>query len=180
MTARFHLLHAGYVGDRVASTVSHVADGDRHIVIDPGMVASPERILGPLATAGCAPDEVTDVVLSHWHPDHTWHIALFPNARVHDHWATYRNDLWTSRPAEGAEVSPAVTLIETPGHTAQDVSTVIRTDDGVVVCTHLWWTPEGPRIDPRATDQEALDRNRERVLEIADIVVPGHGPPFTP
>lgn len=178
MAATFDLLHTGYVGDRVASTVSYVADGDQRIVIDPGMVASPDRILAPLADAGCAPGDVTDVVLSHWHPDHTWHIALFPNAQVHDHWAVYRGDVWTSRPAEGAQVSPSVHLIETPGHTPQDVSTVIRTDGEIVVCTHLWWTPDGPEVDPRGTDQESIERNRARVLAIADLVVPGHGAAF--
>lgn len=178
MTARFGLLHAGYVGDRVASSVSYIADGDQHVVVDPGMVASPEHILAPLAESGCDPRDVTDVVLSHWHPDHTWHIALFPHARVHDHWAVYRGDTWTSRRAEGAEVSPSIRLTETPGHTPQDISSVVRTDDGVVVCTHLWWTPEGPEIDPRGTDQQAIEHHRARVLEIADLIVPGHGPPF--
>ncbi|MDX1622172.1 MAG: MBL fold metallo-hydrolase, partial [Nitriliruptorales bacterium] len=117
MSARFHLLHTGYARDRVASTVSYVADGDQHIVIDPGMVASADRILDPLEEHGCAPQDVTDVVLSHWHPDHTWHLALFPDARVHDHWAIYQRDRWDSRPAEGAQVSPSVRLLETPGHT---------------------------------------------------------------
>ena len=180
MTARFHLLHTGYVGERVASTVSYVADGDQHVIVDPGMVASPDRILDPLEEAGCTPEQVTDVILSHWHPDHTWHLALFPGARVHDHWAVYHGDRWHSRPADGAQVSPSVRLIETPGHTPQDVSTEVRTDDGIVVCTHLWWSADGPEVDPLATDQDAIVRHRERVLELADLVVPGHGAPFAP
>lgn len=178
MTAEFHLLHPGYVGERVASTVSYVRDGDHHVIVDPGMVAHPSRILDPLRAAGCTADEVTDVVLSHWHPDHTWHLALFPSARVHDHWAVYHADVWDSRPAEGARVSPSVHLIETPGHTPQDISTVIRTDDGTVVCTHLWWTAQGPEVDPRGTDQTAIERGRARVRGIADLIVPGHGPAF--
>ncbi len=31
-----HLLHAGYAGDRVGSTVVLVRDGDAIIVVDPG------------------------------------------------------------------------------------------------------------------------------------------------
>ena len=38
-----HLLHAGYVGDRVASSVVLVRDGDAVIVVDPGMVARTGR-----------------------------------------------------------------------------------------------------------------------------------------
>jgi glyoxylase-like metal-dependent hydrolase (beta-lactamase superfamily II) len=37
-----------------------------------------------------------------------------------------------------------------------------------------------PVQDPLAWDQGALERSRERILEIADIVVPGHGPAFRP
>ena len=32
--------------------------------------------------------------------------------------------------------------------------------------------------DPLAWDQAALDRSRARILDIADVGVPGHGPPF--
>ncbi len=50
---------------------------------------------------------MTDVVLSHHHPDHTINAALFPSARYHDHWAIYQDDVWTSRDAEGFELSPS-------------------------------------------------------------------------
>ena len=42
--------------------------------------------------------------------------------------------------------------------------------------THLWWNPDRtPEIDPYADDQAVLEANRERILGIADIVIPGHG-----
>jgi glyoxylase-like metal-dependent hydrolase (beta-lactamase superfamily II) len=123
---------------------------------------------------------VTDVVLSHHHPDHTINVALFPEARVHDHWAMYRGSDWDSVDAEGRELTDAVRLIRVPGHSAEDIALLAGTPDGVVALTHLWWTAEGPADDPYAPDREALRRSRERVLAIADLVVPGHGPAFTP
>jgi glyoxylase-like metal-dependent hydrolase (beta-lactamase superfamily II) len=178
--AALHVLFTGYLGDRVASTVSFVADGELRLVVDPGLVPAPRAILEPLAALRMGPEAVTDVVLSHHHPDHTLHAALFPNARVHDFWAVYKGDLWDSRPAEGVELSPSVRLIETPGHSPQDITTLVGTPDGVVACTHLWWTATVPVEDPYATDPEALHAGRRRVLEVASLVVPGHGPPFTP
>ena len=162
---------------RVAGTVSLVRSGALVAIVDPGMVADASAILAPLLDHGLAPADVTDVVLSHHHPDHTMHVGLFARAAVHDVWATYRGDAWHDRPAEGVALADDVVLWETPGHTPQDVSTVVTTDDGVVVLTHLWWHAQ-MEGDPRAVDLDALHRGRARVLEVADRIVPGHGPAF--
>ncbi|GAA2338703.1 MBL fold metallo-hydrolase [Dactylosporangium salmoneum] len=178
-TATFDLLHAGYVGDTVASTVALVRDGDVVLVTDPGMVRDRELILGPLRELGVAPEAVTDVVFSHHHPDHTLNAALFPNARFHDHWAIYQGDVWEDREAEGFELTPSIRLIRTPGHTAEDITTLVGTAEGVVALTHLWWK-EDSEGDPLAADIDALHAGRARVLAVADLIVPGHGPAFRP
>ncbi len=183
MTARLDVLSVGYAGERVAGTVVLLQDGDLVAVVDPGMVADRGRILGPLADLGVAPDDVTDVVFSHHHPDHTVNAALFQRARIHDFQATYVDDQWIDREfADGAEqLAPSVRLVRTPGHTPQDISTVVDTADGLVVCTHLWWSAEGPVEDPYAEDAEVLRASRRRLLELEPaLVVPGHGPPFEP
>ena len=112
--------------------------------------------------------------------DHTLNAALFPNARFHDFWAVYKNDTWASRPAEQFEISPSIRLIETPGHTPQCITTFVGTPEGVTAFTHLWWTAQGPAEDPLAWDAGAIHPARARVLEVAGIIVPGHGEPFTP
>lgn len=178
--ATFNVLQEGSGSPRVRSTVTLVIDGDQLLVIDPGMAPSQAAILGPLVALGFEAAQVTDVIISHHHPDHTVNVGLFGDARVHDHWAVYHHDLWDSRPAEGFEVSPSVVLWETPGHTPQDISTVIGTPSGLVVATHLWFYAAGPPEDPYATDGAALHRGRRRVLEVATLVIPGHGSPFTP
>ncbi|HEX9863687.1 MAG TPA: MBL fold metallo-hydrolase [Acidimicrobiia bacterium] len=180
MATTFHLLTAGYGGDRVASTVSLVESGSSLVVIDPGMVSSVSAILDPITQLGRTAEEVTDVVLSHHHPDHTMNVALFPNARVHDHWAIYRDDVWTARPAEGFEVAENVILWETPGHTVQDITTIVRDGERTLAFTHLWWYEDAPFHDPLCTDPDGLHAGRERVLEVATLIVPGHGAPFAP
>lgn len=179
-TARLTVIQEGSGRPRVRSTVSVVLDGEHVIVVDPGMAPSQSAILDPLAELGLRPDAVTDVVISHHHPDHTINVGLFGEARVHDHWAVYHHDVWTSRPAEGFHVSPSVLLWETPGHTPQDITTFVGTPDGISACTHLWFYETGPAEDPFATDPEQLHHHRRRVLEVADLIVPGHGPAFVP
>jgi glyoxylase-like metal-dependent hydrolase (beta-lactamase superfamily II) len=184
-SAEVHVLHEGYVGldgdgERVSGTVTLIVDGGAVIVVDPGMVASRDALLAALASHGPRPADVTDIVFSHHHPDHTVNAALFPNARIHDHWAVYHGDRWIDRDADGYALSPSVRLLRTPGHTAEDISTVASANDGVYVCTHAWWGADGPAIDPRATEPDALKASRERLLSFATVIIPGHGAAFRP
>jgi glyoxylase-like metal-dependent hydrolase (beta-lactamase superfamily II) len=105
-SASVFVLHEGYVGrdgddERVAGTVTLILDGDAVIVVDPGMVASREALLPALTACGPQAGDVTDVVFSHHHPDRTVNAALFPAARIHDHWAMYVADRWVDRDADG-------------------------------------------------------------------------------
>ncbi|HEV7210594.1 MAG TPA: MBL fold metallo-hydrolase [Blastococcus sp.] len=180
-TARLDVLVEGYVRmPNVAGTVSLVRDAGRVVVVDPGMVADRELILRPLRELGVRPEEVTDVVVSHHHLDHTVNIALFPVVPVHDFQSVITGDVFTRRPAEGLQITPGVRLLATPGHTPQDITTLVGTADDVVALTHLWWTAEGPADDPYSPDRAELRRQRERVLELATLIVPGHGAPFRP
>jgi glyoxylase-like metal-dependent hydrolase (beta-lactamase superfamily II) len=178
-TASYTVLYTGYGTPNVAATVGYIEDGDRRVVTDPGMVRHRSVILDPLAALGVAPEQVTDVVFSHHHPDHTLNAALFPNARFHDHWAIYQGDRWRWRDAEGYQLTPAVKLIRTPGHTPQDITVLAGTAHGVVAFTHLW-NDAGAVGDRHAVDLDELHAGRRRVLAIAEVIVPGHGPAFTP
>ena len=179
-SARFDILHTGSLSPAVTSTCSLIRDGDRAIVFDPGMVDRQADLTDPLRALGLEPPQVTDVVISHHHPDHTMNIALFPEARVHDHWAIYRGSDWDSVDAEGRTLTDAVRLIRVPGHTPEDIALVVGTPEGVVVFTHLWWTDAKPVDDPYAPDLAVLRSSRARVLAFANLVVPGHGAPFRP
>src|SRR5215467_8640653 len=184
-SARVDILQSGYAreeadGEHVGSTVTLIRDGDVVAVVDPGMVSSRQELLAALASLGVQPGEVTDIVFSHHHPDHTVNAALFPAARIHDHWAIYDGDMWISREADGHSLSGAIRLIATPGHTPEDITTLAATPDGVHACTHAWWTAEGPADDPFAPDQELLSASRARILALARVIIPGHGPAFEP
>ena len=184
-TAQVSVLHEGYVreeGDanRVGSTVTLIVDGGRVIVVDPGMVSGRDELLSALATHVNSPAGVTDVVFSHHHPDHTLNAAWFPDAVVHDHWASYDGDRWISREPGDFTLTPSVRLIATPGHTAEDITTLAATPDDVYACTNAWWGPDGPADDPLGTDQAALHQSRARILAVATVIVPGHGPAFRP
>src|SRR6516164_2481154 len=184
-SAAVHVLHEGYAreeagGDRVGSTVTLILDAGRVIVVDPGMVPDTAALLAALAMHGPGPGDVTDIVFSHHHPDHTINAALFPAARIHDHWAMYVGDRWVDRDADGVRLGPSVRMLRTPGHTPEDISTLAATTSDVVVCTHAWWGAFGPPEDPLGADAAALHDSRARLLSVATLIVPGHGAAFRP
>ena len=180
-SARFDVLVSGSTGLDVISTCTLVRDGSVVAVVDPGLAPSQDAILNPLRELGLDASDATDVVISHHHPDHTLNVALFPRARVHDHWAIYDfAGRWDDVDCEGRVLAPPIQLIRTAGHSAEDLSTVVGTPEGVVVLTHLWWTDTSPVEDPYAPDPAALHASRARVLALADLIVPGHGAPFAP
>lgn len=177
-TASLRVLSTGYLGRRFASTVTFVRDGAAVIVVNPGMVADIESILGPLRDLGVRPAAVTDVVLLAARPAHVVNAALFPGARLHDATAVYQNDRKARRPADGFLISPSVRLIETPGHHLDDLTMLVATPRGIVAVTHLWssrsdgaeWPPDG--------DPGTLRRAKTRVLGVASRIVPAHGAAF--
>ena len=65
-----------------------------------------------------------------------------------------------------------------PGHTIEDISTLVGTADGVLAFTHAWWRPDGPVDDPYAPDAAVLAASRRLLLAAADTIVPGHGSAF--
>ena len=180
-TARLDVLVEGYArAPKVAGTVSLIRDADRVIIVDPGAVADRELILRPLRELGVDLADVTDIVISHHHPDHTVNIALFPVLPVHDFQWTIEGDHIEVRAADGLQLTPSVWLLATPGHTPQDITTLVGTADDVTALTHLWWSGTGPADDPYAPDRQLLREQRQRVLDLATVIVPGHGAPFRP
>lgn len=178
--AQVDVLVVGYADSpSVAGTVGLVRDGDRVIVVDPGMVKSRSLILDPLERLGVSPDEVSHVFVSHHHLDHTVNIALFRQAEIVDFRTVRRDDQVNPHSGEGFKLAPNTTIWVTPGHSPQDASLVVDTVGGRQAFTHLWWRSDRtPEVDPYALDPAELARNRQRLLDGVDIVIPGHGAPF--
>jgi len=182
-TARVDVLLDGSLtstGGAVQSSCTLVRDGEHVIVVDPGMASGAAAILDPMARFGVRPEDVTEVVLSHHHPDHTMYAGLFPKAAVHDHWAIYRGTDWEDSDCDGRVISEAVQLARTPGHTAEDLVLIAGTPDGVVVTTHSWFHADSGVDDEDPEDPQQLHESRRRILAVADRIIPGHGPAFMP
>lgn len=86
---------AGIVGDTIESpcNLTLFQDGERIILFDagsgPNFMPSAGEVLESLSAAGVSPEDVTDVIFTHAHPDHIWGVLddfdepLFVNATHH-------------------------------------------------------------------------------------------------
>lgn len=156
------------------------------ILVDTGGPWAREMLLGTLAGEGVAPAQVTLVVGTHGHSDHIGNLGLFPRAALlvsHDFCLPggcyLPHGLGEERPLR---LGPGLEVWATPGHGGQrDVSVVVAgTALGTVAVVGDVFERDGDEDVWRALSEDpvAQERSRKRVLGAADVVVPGHGPPF--
>ena len=80
-------------------------------------------------------------------------------------------------------IDDEVQVIATPGHTSRDVSVVVKTQSGVVVVAGDLFECADDRENEKlwrafSERPEEQARSRQRILELADFIVPGHGDIF--
>lgn len=186
----------GYLG---WSSVVLLTSAEERILVDTGAHGMRPVLLQRLKERGLEPDDITTVVLSHSHWDHSHNAPLFKRARILIHkieldYASTGKDLMvpeglfaflmsTGRldtvPGE-PEIMSGVHMIRTPGHTPGQVSIVIEGDETTTVAADglknrqefLTGTAE-MTLDPQATTASI-----KRISEIGGVVVPGHDRPF--
>ncbi|MBO8166445.1 MAG: MBL fold metallo-hydrolase [Kosmotoga sp.] len=147
----FELLFPGSVlyvsGEIDAPTSSAVLlkNGERTIIVDPGGFPSLKALESALGKAGVAPEDVTDVLLTHFHLDHAFNTMFFKNAtiRLHKNYAT-RNytafgpiigqmysmviESWSRvEPFEAGMLWDTIEIVETPFHSREHVSFLVKT-----------------------------------------------------
>ena len=134
----------GYPGKAVChgglgwSTIALLRGNGRVALVDVGTFSHRANLIKGLARHGLTPDDVTDVILTHSHHDHSINWVLFPKATVwigagEMEWAI--EEPWGSTPVpelyvrelhgsaqkkllrDGDEVLPGMTAHDAPGHT---------------------------------------------------------------
>lgn len=172
------------IGDpaRIAANTYAYRAGDRTILFDAGAGTSDfitqafptvSKLPNDLASVGIAPDSVTDIVITHMHPDHVGGLAIgerkaFPNATIHIAAAEW--DFWN---AEGFDVSapegmrPMVVAVQNLSNVIKDNVALhggsLDLGSGVNVIPAPGHTPGHSAI--------VLDGGREQFIVVGDVTV---------
>lgn len=173
------ILIEGYVsaesGGHSCSTISLIQAGDMNIIVDPGTLPNQKVLLNALKKEHLTPEDIDIVYITHSHLDHYRNIGMFESAKSLDFYGWWIGDEFQDYSDPGANIK----MIKTPGHSYDGTTLLVKTERGVVaICGDIFWKKDFPINDPYATDKKKLTLSRERVLESADFVIPGHGGMF--
>ena len=166
-------------GKLVADCTVTLIQGDKNILVDTGGCGDAEAILSELQKRNLKPEGIDIVIATHNHPDHTWNNYLFPGALFFCAGILQRgNQFWDAE--EGWKPMQGVEVIHTPGHSPEDYTVLAKADKGTIAIVGDLIMDEQTKNKPGhySHDAEVQGQNQQKVLEMADFIVPGHGSLF--
>jgi glyoxylase-like metal-dependent hydrolase (beta-lactamase superfamily II) len=152
------------------SSVTMIINGRHKIIVDSGLMGEEEPLCKALAELGVKPEEIDCIVNTHSHPDHCGNNHLFSKAKV--------------LTAKGGDViAPGVWVLATPGHSMDSISVVVEVQLKTIVISGDALPTLGnflKKVPPALhVDCDLAVASMQRILALADYVVPGHDFPFS-
>lgn len=176
-------------GSMVANCTCTLVKGPKNIIVDTMTPWDGQVVLEGLQRNGLHPDDIDFVVSTHGHADHLGNNNLFLKATHIVGFTIFHKDKFYLHPFETETPysidGDKVEVLPTPGHTLDSVTVKVRTASlGMVyIVGDLFereediedsdlWTSAG------SDNQDLQSANRIKIIEIADHIIPGHGPMF--
>ena len=130
---------------------------------------------------GLAPEDINILINTHAHRDHVGNNKIFSSATLYTHHLNNPRGRFKKIQTFPFTLEENIEIIETPGH-SWDCMTIIAKMDTTYAITgdaipikgnFLEWIPPVVHVDA----QEAL-KSMQKIVEVADIIIPGHDSPF--
>ena len=172
------------------------------LLVDPAHVGRRPFLWDALAARNLTPQDIDMVAVTHAHWDHVQNIDVFAHAPLLLHPDEYQYSLyphindwatpsWTGlmletmkieEVREGDEIMPGVGIVDMPGHSPGSIGITVETADGLCVITGDAIHFAGvalTKVNPLVFwNVEQATRSIERVVDLADVIYPGHDQPF--
>ncbi|KAK6029686.1 metallo-beta-lactamase domain protein [Ostertagia ostertagi] len=179
-----------------SGSVTLVRSANRNILVDCGDPWNGEEILRQLSLFGLEKNDIHVVVITHGHIDHCGNLSMFQNATVYmdsdvastGRYTTlsevsYVNIENRTQKLEGNSLTlaPAVELRRCPGHTDHDLIVIVsNTERGRIVISGDIFECANDDTQWKEVSRypDLQEKSRSEIEELADWIVPGHGPMF--
>ncbi|XP_061708671.1 metallo-beta-lactamase domain-containing protein 1 [Cydia pomonella] len=162
--------------------------GTHNVVVDTMTAWDSQKIITALQKHNVSPDDINYVVSTHGHSDHIGNNNLFLNAKhIVGFSVSFREQYYMHPFDKGEEyvINDSVKVIPTPGHTLSCVTVLVTTAEGrvVAICGDLFENYEdidNPNVWLEAGSDDPVQqmKNRLKVIEVANWIIPGHGAKF--
>lgn len=206
--ACYEILMSGFPGRTLRgflgwSTIILLKSDGGYSLFDTGASGDRPGLMNALGERGIGPRDIRSVILSHLHFDHMANAECFPEAEIvlHEREFNYAQDHINDDPAlsrfqvEGLfrsprltlvsgelEVLPGVKMICTPGHSGGHVSLVLTVESKCIVLAQdaIKHRGEIETSEPSgAFEAKAARASLRRIVDMADVIVPGHDGPLS-
>lgn len=161
-----------------------VRSAGKLVLVDPG--CRPDELTAALQNEGLEIRDIDLVVNTHSHYDHTRNSRMFARDRVLNLYQTPPRQQPEPWYVPGTEIR----VVYTPGHVDKHIALLVVTEEGMcaVAGDVFWWQDSEEQDsdlesllrhpDPVGKDQAQLEASRQKLLELADYIIPGHGTTF--
>ena len=185
------------------STVTLIRGQNRNILLDVGAFGIRKPLQMKLKEFGIDPNDITDVILTHAHYDHTVNFVLFPKATVwigHEEikWAAAQEpgfnplpELYVQELAHSSRVKrimdkeeflPKITAYAVPGHTPGHLLFVLENDGIDILFTGDSAKNRAELLSRLVVDTEDIDLSAQSIELIwkkwqskpGNLLIPGH------
>lgn len=154
----------------------------KNVIVDTGLPKDKAVILNGLKKYKLLTEDINFVVCTHGDADHISNNNLFSNAILIVGFDRYEGDSATFF-QKNYIIDENISVTEMTGHDDRSIGVLVKTNKGIIAVTGDLFECEGDY--KRAKDWIAFSKrpkdqikNRARIWELADYIIPGHGPLF--
>ena len=147
--------------EKFGSCAYLVLINDKKILIDTSSSENKEELISDLKKAGCNPEDINFVLLTHTHWDHIGNLSLFVNA-----------DIFDAKNIKGLNIKE-IEVIKTPGHTKDSLCFLY--EDVLFSGDTIFHNHGRGRTDlPGGSEPEILESIKKLKKLDYKILCPGH------
>jgi N-acyl homoserine lactone hydrolase len=172
---------AGVILD-ARSSVTLIRNEDLNILVDTSLKENRSMLLQALQAQNLTPKNINVIVNTHCHRDHVGNNDLFPQAQIYAHQACVQKCSFIKINSFPYSLTQEIEIWETPGHSWDSITVFMKLDKIYAITgdaiplkgNYENWIPPVIHVDA-----ERAIESMKKIVEKADIIIPGHDSPFS-